>query len=266
MNPIPVLMYHSVHPRPPRATAALSVHPRAFADQMGLLRERGFTPVPFSALGDGPVPPRPVVVTFDDGYADFHRHALPVLDDLGFTATVFATTGWLADAGPDAAGRPLDAMLSWGQVREAAEHGVEFGAHSHSHPQLDQLGGAALRDELARSRGLLEDRLGRAVTTMAYPYGYSSARVRRAVRAAGYGSACAVANRTASLDARGDPLAVPRLTVGRGTSLDTFARVVDGAGLGRVYLREHALTKGYAVVRRARYGVRAGLRKAAGRD
>ncbi|MFC6934601.1 polysaccharide deacetylase family protein [Actinomadura yumaensis] len=133
-------------------------------------------------------------------------------------------------------GPPLDRTLAWGQVREAAAHGIEIGAHSHSHPQLDQLPDGALRDELARSKGLLEDRLGAPVETMAYPYGYSSARVRRAVRAAGYGTACAVANRLspASGDARRyDALAIPRLTVRASTSLAAFARVADGRGSPR---------------------------------
>ncbi|WP_245681687.1 polysaccharide deacetylase family protein [Actinomadura kijaniata] len=265
---VPILMYHSVRERPPKQTAALAVTPGAFADQMALLAEEGFTPIPFGALREAHRHPRPIVITFDDGYADFHGHALPVLERHGFPATVFVTTGWLADAGPDAAGRPLDTMMAWSQVREAAAHGVEIGGHSHSHPQLDQLGDAALRDELTRNRGLLEDRAGVPITTMAYPFGYSSARVRRAVRAAGYETACAVANRLADprrlgdgSAARDDVLAVPRLTVRMSTSLATFATIVDGRNISLIFLRDRALTKGYAVLRRARYGVR----KATGR-
>ncbi|MFG1999166.1 polysaccharide deacetylase family protein [Spirillospora sp. NPDC048911] len=270
---VPVLMYHSIRERPPRATAGLAVRPGEFADQMALLKERGFTPVPFSAVartadtaatgaalpgeseppGKGELPDKPVAITFDDGYADFHEQALPVLEKHGFTATVFVTTGWLADAGADAAGRPLDRMLAWTQVREAAAHGVEIGGHSHSHPQLDQLGDAELRSELTRNRGLLEDRLGRAVTTMAYPYGYSSLRVRRAVRAAGYDAACSVENRLGRVT---DVLAIPRLTVRMSTSLGTFERLADGRGIPLIYLKDHALTRGYAVVRRTRYAVR----------
>jgi peptidoglycan/xylan/chitin deacetylase (PgdA/CDA1 family) len=239
---------------------------------MALLRDRGFTPLSFGGLaarlrppqdphgqetGDGTagrLPDKPVVITFDDGYADFHQNALGVLDDLGFPATVFATTGWLADAGADAAGRPLDRMLSWSQVREAVEHGVEMGGHSHSHPQLDQLADGPLRDELTRNKESLEDRLGRAVTTMAYPYGYSSARVRREVRAAGYQAACAVANDLAA--DRHDELALPRLTVRWSTSLERFGRIVEGRGVPLTYLRDRALTKGYAIVRRTRYAAR----------
>jgi peptidoglycan/xylan/chitin deacetylase (PgdA/CDA1 family) len=240
---VPVLMYHSIG-----GTDGLAVRPEAFEEQMAYLKDEGFTPVPFGAR-DRPAD-RPVVITFDDGYADFHEHALPVLDRLGFPATLFVTTGWLHDAGPYAAGYPLGRMLTWRQTDEIAAAGIEIGAHGHSHAQLDQLGDAALREELRRSRELLQDRLGRAVATMAYPYGYSSARVRREVRAAGYDAACAVANSV--LSGRHDPLALPRLTVRAGTSIAGFGRAL----LGRGFLGDHVLTKGYAVVRRSRYATR----------
>jgi peptidoglycan/xylan/chitin deacetylase (PgdA/CDA1 family) len=242
-GPVPVLMYHSIG-----GADRLAVRPEAFAEQMAYLKDNGFTPLPFS--GRTRPAERPVVITFDDGYADFHEHALPVLDRFGFAATVFVTTGWLHDAGPHAAGRPLGRMLSWRQAEEVAATGVEIGAHSHSHAQLDQLATPALREELRRSRGLLENRLGRPVGAMAYPYGYSSARVRREARACGYTAACAVAN--AVMGGRHDPFAVPRLTVRAATSLHGFGRALDGRG----FATDHALTKGYAVLRRSRYAAR----------
>ena len=264
---VPILMYHSVTDRPNSATKPLAVRPSMFESQMTYLKDRGFTPLTLGDLvatlygtGGAPEPDRPVVVTFDDGYADFHAEALPVLDRVGFPATVFVTSGWLDDAGPDAAGRPLDRMLSWSQVREAASCGVEIAGHSHSPPQLDQLSDSGLRQELRRNKALLEDKVGRPVATMAYPYGYSSARVRREVRKAGYWAACAVANALA--DDGADVMALPRLTVGRSTTIDLFRRAVEGRGVSMIYLKERALTKGYAVVRRTRYG----LRHMAGRE
>ncbi|GLW12355.1 polysaccharide deacetylase [Microtetraspora sp. NBRC 13810] len=261
MTRVPILMYHSVSERPNDETRPLAVRPSDFADQLGYLRDHGFTPITFGALvtalheDDGrDLPARPVVLTFDDGYADFHTEALPLLEKAGAPATVFLTTGWLADAGQDAAGRPLDTMLTWSQAAEAASCGVELGGHSHSHPQLDQLSDADLREELRRNKALIEDRLGLPVPTMAYPYGYSSARVRREVARAGYTAACAVANDVAS--GRDDVFTIPRLTIAKGTTLSTFGRAVHDRAIPLIYLKERLLTKGFAVVRRTRYGLR----------
>ncbi|MGH4021361.1 MAG: polysaccharide deacetylase family protein [Pseudonocardiaceae bacterium] len=253
---IPIMMYHAISEHPAAATRTLSVRPEMFAAQLALLREHGFTPLTFSGLGlallgDGGLPERPIVLTFDDGYADFHREALPLLTRYGCEATVFVTTGWVQDAGEYAAGTPLDRMLSWSQIDEVSAAGIEIGAHSHSHAQLDQLPDAALRRELCTSKVLLEDRLGREVPGLAYPYGYSSARVRAAVRAAGYRHAAAVSNATARGQA--DLLALPRLTIRRSTSLDTFRRIVHGQGIPRIFFADRALTTGWAVVRRSRY-------------
>ncbi|GAA5055708.1 peptidoglycan/xylan/chitin deacetylase (PgdA/CDA1 family) [Thermocatellispora tengchongensis] len=260
MTRVPILMYHSVTDTPNDDTRPLAVRPGDFAEQLDCLKDEGFTPVTFAGLVASldktgpPLPEKPVVITFDDGYADFHREALPLLDKRGFPATVFLTSGWVEDAGADAAGRPLDTMLTWAQAAEAASAGIEFGGHSHSHPQLDQLPDGELREELRRNKALMEDRLGLPVTTMAYPFGYSSARVRREVRRAGYTAACAVNNDLA--DDGDDILALPRLTVAKGTTIAMFRRAVQDRGIPLIYFRERLLTKGYAVVRRTRYGVR----------
>ena len=258
MNPVapvaPVLMYHEIAGRA-QTGSRLAVPPGAFAAQLAHLHAAGFTTLTASALaaavsGGGVLPERPVVLTFDDGFADFHREVLPLLDRYGFTATVFVTTGWIQDAGPRSAGRRPGRMLSWGQIAEAAGAGVEIGAHSHRHPALDQLAGAELRRELRDSKALLEDRLGGPVPGLAYPFGYSSARVRGAVRAAGHQYACAVGNTIAGPG--WDPFAVPRLTVRRSTGLRSFDQIVHARRLPVIFMKDRSLTRGWAVVRRTR--------------
>jgi peptidoglycan/xylan/chitin deacetylase (PgdA/CDA1 family) len=252
---LPILMYHSLSDAPAASTRALSVRPKMFGTQLSYLRRQGFTGLTFGELGQRrrtgqPLPARPIVLTFDDGYADLIEEALPMLIEHGFPATVFVTTGWLRDAGRHAAGTAPGRMLSWAQLAELSAAGVEVAAHSHSHPQLDQISAARLRADLGDCKRLLEDRLGRPVRSLAYPYGYSSKRVRTVAREIGYLQAAAVANATAA--ATCDPFRVPRLTIRRSTSSATFASTVNGKWIRPHYAPDRALTAGWAVVRRTR--------------
>ncbi|GGV62833.1 hypothetical protein GCM10010294_13880 [Streptomyces griseoloalbus] len=250
---VPILMYHAVAADPGEATRALSVTPQAFAEQMAVIADWGLTPVTTAGLAahwrsGRPLPARPVLVTFDDGYEGVHRHALPVLAKHGFPATLFVATGWLR--GPYDTGGGLDTMLDWDQVRELADNGVEIGGHSHSHPQLDQLDDGTLRSELILCKEIVSDQLGTVPASFAYPYGYSSRRVREAVRETGYAQALAVGNGLAHR-AQG-PYALRRVTVRRSTDTAEFERLVEGRAIARAFARDRALTKGYAMVRRTR--------------
>jgi peptidoglycan/xylan/chitin deacetylase (PgdA/CDA1 family) len=151
-------------------------------------------------------------------------------------------------------------MLSWSQLPELLESGVELGAHSHSHPQMDTLTGAALREELGRPKDLLEEAIGQQVDHFAYPHGYNGPRVRRAARDTGYRAAAAVRN---ALHPPGeDPFAVARLTVTRTTTARDIARWLDGAGAPVAGPRESLRTRGWRAYRRGR----AILRGAPGSD
>jgi peptidoglycan/xylan/chitin deacetylase (PgdA/CDA1 family) len=260
-TPVPILMYHSVATAPNDATLALSVAPEAFAEQMALIGDLGLTPVTTAGLAarwrsGRPLPAQPVLITFDDGYEGVHRHALPVLAKHGFPATLFVSTGWIRGAYDTGGG--LDTMLDWRQVRDLAATGVEIGGHSHTHPQLDQLDDAALRTELTRCTEIVADELGARPASFAYPYGYSDRRVREAVRAGGYAQALAVGNGLARR--RQGPYALRRVTVRRSTGVEEFERLLHGRSVARTFARDRALTKGYALVRRARQVRRKAIR------
>jgi peptidoglycan/xylan/chitin deacetylase (PgdA/CDA1 family) len=251
---VPILMYHEIAQRP-ETTSSLAVPPGAWAAQLAYLSAEGYRTVTAAELAaalaaGGELPGRTVVLTFDDGYADFHSRAMPLLARYGFTATIFVTTGWVRDSGPLLAGRRPGRMLSWGQIEEAAGAGIEVGAHSCLHPQLDQLPGKRLREELHASRATLEDRLGVTVAGVAYPFGYSSPRVRDVARDVGYAYGCAVGN--AVMTTQPDPFALPRLTIRRSTAMTAFQELVQGQHVQRIYLKERAMTKGWAVVRHGR--------------
>ncbi|MCU1615571.1 MAG: putative xylanase/chitin deacetylase [Frankiales bacterium] len=258
-RPFPILMYHSIAERPTRATRRLSVSPAMFARQMQRLAELDYTTMTFSEVGarltsGAEVPERTVALTFDDGYADFSGAALTVLRRHHFTATVFVTTDWLDDAGESAAGCPLGRMLSSRQLKELVASGIEIGGHSCSHPALDQLGLAELERELRESKDVLEEVIGQPVAALAYPYGYSTGRVRATAAATGYRYGAVVTNACARPPV--DPMALPRLTVRRATSIRTFERVIGAHGIRRAFLVDHTLTNGFAVVRHGHHLVR----------
>ena len=249
---VPILMYHEIA-EPTETHSRLAVSPENFAAQLGYLRSAGFTTLTAAelsarlAVGTRPLPDRPVVLTFDDGYADFHRRAMPVLAQHGFTATLFVTTGWEQD--PDLRRSAPGRMLNRTQLAEVAGAGIELGGHTRSHPQLDQLPEPLVREELCASKRWLEDEIGLAVPGLAYPFGYSSPLVRQVAREVGYRYAHAVANRTADADA--DLFRQPRLTIRRATTLTEFRRLADGEATLR--LREdRALTRAWSVVRQVR--------------
>jgi peptidoglycan/xylan/chitin deacetylase (PgdA/CDA1 family) len=254
MQSVPILMYHAVAADPPPATRRLSVAPASLERQLAYLADHGFHGLTFSDLAQAfrtgtAMPERTVVFTFDDGYADFAQEAFPLLRRYGFPATVFVTTGWVADAGSRAAGDPLDRMMTWAQLREVASAGIEVAAHSHSHPELDQLSDDALCRELGDSRELLESAIGGPVRTLAYPFGYSSPRVRLAARAAGY--ECAASVRNLRANPTDDQFMLPRLTVRRSTDDAGFAAIVEGPD-DRMFRRDRLLTAGWASVRAGR--------------
>jgi peptidoglycan/xylan/chitin deacetylase (PgdA/CDA1 family) len=250
---VPVLMYHEIAPRA-ETKSHLAVDPAAFAAQLDALHDEGFHTLTAHQLASGLASRdqrfsgRPVVLTFDDGFADFHDRALPLLAERGFSATVFVTTGWVADAAGAPAVAPLGRMLTWSQIEEASRCGVEFAAHSHTHPQLDRLSESTLREELRVSKLELEAHVG-AVSGLAYPFGYSNKRVRDVARQLAYGYGCAVRNAMAGVNP--DLFALPRLTVARSTTMSVFRQLVNGENLRRIYLKDRALTKGWAVARRS---------------
>ena len=261
---VPVLMYHEVND-PAEAWRHLAVPPAAFREQLRYLHDAGYVTLTAGKLAtllaaDGQVPPRSVVLTFDDGFEDFHRHAVPTLAEYGFAATVFVTTNWVQDAGSASAASRPGRMLSWGQISESLGAGMEVGAHSCQHFQLDQLPVKQLRDELYVSKARLEDKLGIRVPGLAYPYGYSNAKVREVARAAGYDYGYAVRNKMTGLD--GDLFRLPRLTVHRSTDMSEFRRLVEGQ-VALTMVRDRALTAAWSMVRRSR-AVLSGVKR--GRD
>ena len=252
--PIPILLYHAVTDRPCPDLATWTVTPARFREHLDCLRDLGCTPLTVSGFaaaitGDRQLPEHPVVLSFDDGYADFVR-AAEELAGRGMVSTLYVTTGPLV--GSPTVGMPSAPMLAAEQLAPLEALGVEIGAHSHHHHDVDVAPRSVALDEIRRPKVILEDLLGHPVTSFAYPHGFYRAAVREQVQAVGYTSACAVRNAFSS--AADDPLSLARLTVRESTTTGTVRDWLQGRGAPVARDRELLRTKVWRVRRWAAAG------------
>lgn len=258
MTAVPVLLYHGVSPTASDRFSPYVVTPETFEAHVDLIASTATATLTVSQFVTAmtlrrPVEPGTIVVTFDDAFADFGRHALEPLRDRSIAATLYVPTAhiggtaeWLAPEGEQS--RPL---LGADDLR-LLDGAIEIGAHSHTHPQLDLLSLSQLTDEIRTSKAVLETELGHEVHSFAYPHGFHDARVRRAVIDAGFRSACAVKNACSSTD--DDPFAIARLTVTADVGTAQLGRWLEGRDLKAAPRHERLRTRAYRLARRARRG------------
>ena len=193
-KPSVVLMYHSVTPYT-EDPYHVTVSPNRFEQQMGWLDRRGLRGVSIAELlaarrhgCDAGL----VGLTFDDGYADFLRYALPALLRHGFTATAFVIAGRLGGVNAWDVLGPRKPLMTARQVREAAAARVEIGSHGLRHVTLNDASNRVLIREQRVSREILQDITGTQVGGFCYPYGHLNRRVLDGVQGSGYEYGCAI--------------------------------------------------------------------------
>lgn len=226
---IPILMYHQVGALPPRGTPyrGLTVDAGAFRRQMSWMRRLGYRGVSMRDLMPylrGERTGKVFGITFDDGYRNVHRNAMPILSELGFTATNYFVARQFdgSNVWDHAHGVPPSALMSMAEMREWAAAGNEVGSHTLDHVHLPQLHADEARRQIAASRHELEDALGGPVTAFCYPYGEYDPAVMEMVRAAGYDNATLTKRGLAN--AQDDPMGLPRVLVAGSTGIISFLR------------------------------------------
>ncbi|HEU0230502.1 MAG TPA: polysaccharide deacetylase family protein [Burkholderiaceae bacterium] len=220
-------MYHQVGIPAPRGTPyrGLTVHPSDFRRQMVWLRRLGYRGLSMRDLmphlRDGSNE-KVVGITFDDGYRNVFRHAMPVLMELGFTATNYFVARQLDGSNVwDAEdGIPASPLMSAVEMRGWHEAGFEVGSHTLDHVHLPALSPELADYQIRQSKLELEQLLEAEVTAFCYPYGDESADVRGMARRAGYSNATTTERGLARQT--DDAFGLPRVVVSRSTNIIRF--------------------------------------------
>ncbi|MEK7523578.1 MAG: polysaccharide deacetylase family protein [Patescibacteria group bacterium] len=182
---VPILVYHHIGKAPENKTSAYKsffIESAWFEKHLQYLQENGFTTIHFSDVADyfesgQPLPPRPVIVSFDDGWTNFYANAFPILKKYNMTATSFVISNLV--------GHSLH--MSWDQIKELRDSGMEIGSHTLWHPYLTKSKKA--KAEIEDSKKKLEEELGIPITTFAYPFGDYNEQIEKMVADAGYTTA-----------------------------------------------------------------------------
>lgn len=231
---LPILMYHRVAPEGSRSLREWRVTPDQFEAQLHYLRGAGYRSAGFedwqkAAETHRPLPGRRVTITFDDGYEDFAEHALPLLRQYGFEATVFLVSDRVGQTNEwDAGHGETLALMDWDTIRSLDGHGVGFGGHTASHPMLTALGLDEVIREASRCRATLVQELGHPVRAFAYPYGDVDAAVARMIGACGFEFGVTTEGYAASASV--PMLTLPRMNVAGTDPFDAFVRMLAPAG------------------------------------
>ncbi|WP_052887869.1 polysaccharide deacetylase family protein [Thermogemmatispora carboxidivorans] len=227
---VPILMYHHVSPAPTHNLLdfSLTVTPRTFAAQLDYLKSHGYHTITFNQLFnalyfDAPLPPHPIILTFDDGYEDVYRYAVPLLQAHGFSGMFYIITGFVGATG----------YMSWNEVRNLLAQGMQVGSHTVHHTSLGWIiiGDPQLtQQELQASQATLQQHLGIPIQQFCYPSGepfrhgtpLEQARITTMLAADGYVGATTDPGPTGWLQQSTQPFALLRIRVDGRENLAEF--------------------------------------------
>ena len=217
---VPILMYHHIQVLASDATElqlTWTVSPQNFDAQMALLARRGFHTITMGQLvahlkNGQPLPAKPIIVSFDDGWEEQYASAFPILKKHQLIGTFFVYT------------QPIDhgQFMTWTQLKEMSAAGMDIQAHTLTHPHLRTLAPDEAMKEIADSKSIIEKHLGKPVVAFDYPFGEYNASILDMVKRAGYESAVTLA---AGYNQRVDDLfTLHRIRVSYQDALEEFGK------------------------------------------
>jgi peptidoglycan/xylan/chitin deacetylase (PgdA/CDA1 family) len=263
---LPILMYHSVSDDAEEGVGPyyrVATHPRRFAEQMQWLKELGYTGVSLeealkAAHHNSAGQRRMAVITFDDGFRDFHTAAWPVLRYHGFSASMYLPTGFISTKRKSFRDREC---MTWGEVRELRAQGAHFGAHTVSHPELYKIPWRDIETEVTDSKEQVETELGESICSFAYPYAFPQQdpefveQFKKLLDDRGYRSC--VTTRIGRVKPDDDRLSLRRLPVNSCDDRTLFAAKLDGH-YDRISVAQNCIRRVKAVTMNRRRLARAG--------
>lgn len=223
---VPILMYHYVSIPPDDADAIrrdLSVPPDVFEQEMKYLYEQGYQTIQLRDLihffGTGaPLPPKPIILTFDDGYADQYPNVFPTLLDYGFTGTFFIITQF--------ADTKVNGYMTWEQIQELEANGMEIGTHTLDHrANLARLNLNTQRRAIQPARDALQKYLPNLPPVFAYPAGSYDHTTLDLLQELGYSAA--VTTKQGVLQSSAQPFELKRVRVRGAWTIVQFAHSLD---------------------------------------
>ena len=235
---MPVLMYHRiVAQRQDAGRHSIYVLKSNFVRQLDYLKKKSFNTITFKDLAArGELKPRPkeIVLTFDDGYVDNYTIMFPLLKQYGFKAVIFQVTGLGQNDWGIREGEPNIPLLTAAQIKEMQAYGIEFGAHTQTHPDLLKLDTNQRMKEIAGSKADLERILGREVISFAYPFGGINEDIKQQVHNAGY--QFGISTKSGPYELRQDLMQIRRIDMTPRTTLFSFKRKVSGFYYTKTFL------------------------------
>jgi peptidoglycan/xylan/chitin deacetylase (PgdA/CDA1 family) len=222
---LPVLMYHYVEPLPPNADdirRGLTVSPELFRDHLDYLQKQGYQTVSFAQVYDAlmtgsPLPPKPIILTFDDGYDNHYHIVFPLLQEFGMIGTFYLITSALDEQ--------RRGYITWEQAAQMAEAGMEIGAHTKNHVELRGRSYDVLVYEVVGSIESVTAHIGRRPITFSYPVGRYDRDTLTFM--ASIQPIIAVTTRSGIWVSSDQLLEVPRIRINPNTSVFALSRLLD---------------------------------------
>lgn len=225
---VPILMYHYISEPPQDADiyrVDLSVSPDSFRQQMAYLKDNGYTPVDFydlttAIVAHSELPPKPVIITFDDGYLDNYEEAYPILQEFGFKGNFFVVTEFI-DAG-------REGYMTWEMIEEMSRAGQRIESHSRTHPDLTTKSRDGLIWEILGSQETLAAHIGYKPRYFCYPGGTYDEETIQVLRDLDFWGAVTTQNGT--WHGFDDRFEWRRVRMRYTTSINEFAKLIDLEG------------------------------------